>query len=64
MKQREKILAAHLKKMPVAVDVNLGELAEVTTGYSGADLALLCREAAYIALSEYQTAPVDSVSCY
>ncbi|GAB1602489.1 spermatogenesis-associated protein 5-like protein 1 [Argonauta hians] len=60
MTQREKMLAAHLAKMPVSVDVNLGELAAVTTGYSGADLALLCREAAYIALSEYQTAPANS----
>jgi transitional endoplasmic reticulum ATPase len=37
-------------RMPLADDVNLDLLAEKTHGFVGADLAALCREAAYAAL--------------
>jgi len=47
---RREILAVHCRTMPLAPDVDLEALAEVTTGYVGADLAALCREAAMAAL--------------
>ena len=36
--------------MKLSEDVDLAQLAENTLGYVGADLASLCREAAFIAL--------------
>ena len=43
---REKILAVHAKKVPVASDVQLKKVAQGTPGFSGADLANLVNEAA------------------
>ena len=42
---RLQILKIHSRKMPLAEDVNLARLAEITHGYVGADLAALCAEA-------------------
>ncbi|MFV0948589.1 AAA family ATPase [Wolbachia endosymbiont of Nasonia giraulti] len=42
---REKILGLYTKKVPMAPDVNLAELAEETNGFSGADLENLVNEA-------------------
>ncbi len=42
---RLEILRVHTRKMPLAEDVNLEEIADKTDGYSGADLANLVREA-------------------
>ncbi|RLE77474.1 MAG: AAA family ATPase, partial [Thermoprotei archaeon] len=47
---RKEILLVHTRNMPLADDVNLDEVAEMTHGYTGADLAALCREAAMAAL--------------
>ncbi|QOJ79697.1 CDC48 family AAA ATPase [Infirmifilum lucidum] len=47
---RREILQVHTRNMPLAEDVNLDELAEITHGFTGADLAALCREAAMRAL--------------
>jgi len=47
---RKEILLVHTRNMPLADDVNLDEIAEMTHGYTGADLAALCREAAMAAL--------------
>lgn len=44
---RKEILAIHTRKMPLAEDVNLQIIANKTHGFVGADLASLCREAAY-----------------
>ncbi|RLG90838.1 MAG: AAA family ATPase [Candidatus Hecatellales archaeon] len=49
---RLKILKIHTRNMPLAEDVNLEKLAEITEGYVGADLEALCREAALTALRE------------
>ena len=52
-KGRLEILQIHTRGMPLASDVSLEKLAEITHGYTGADLALLCREAAMNALRRY-----------
>jgi len=49
-KGRRAILEIHSRGMPLAEDVDLEELAEITHGFVGADLAALCREAAMVAL--------------
>jgi cell division protease FtsH len=46
---REKILAVHMKKVPLAPDVMPRVLARGTPGFSGADLANLVNEAALLA---------------
>jgi cell division protease FtsH len=49
IKGREKILKVHMKKSPVAPDVNPLILAKGTPGFSGADLENLVNEAALLA---------------
>jgi len=49
---RYEILKVLTRNMPLAEDVDLMKLAEITEGYVGADLAALCREAAILALRE------------
>lgn len=51
-KARHEILQIHTRGMPLA-DVDLKKLAEMTHGYTGADLAALCRETAMKALRRY-----------
>jgi cell division protease FtsH len=46
---REKILRVHMKKTPLAPDVNANVIARGTPGFSGADLANLVNEAALLA---------------
>jgi cell division protease FtsH len=46
---REGILRVHTRKIPLANDVNLSVVARGTPGFSGADLANLCNEAALFA---------------
>jgi len=59
-KARLEIFKVHTRKMPLANDVNLEELARKTEGYSGADIAAVCREAALIALrEEFKVKPVE-----
>jgi transitional endoplasmic reticulum ATPase len=43
---RHEVLAIHTRGMPLADDVDLGELARTTYGFVGADLSALAREAA------------------
>ncbi len=50
---RKEILQIHTRSMPLAEDVNLDELAEITHGFVGADLAQLAREAAMNALRKF-----------
>ena len=49
IKGRQKILEVHIKRTPVAPDVNLTVLAKGTPGFSGADLENLVNEAALLA---------------
>ncbi|MEM1371004.1 MAG: ATP-dependent zinc metalloprotease FtsH [Pseudomonadota bacterium] len=46
---REKILRVHMRKVPIAPDVNAKVVARGTPGFSGADLANLVNEAALLA---------------
>jgi len=50
---RIEILKIHTRGMPLADDVNLDTLAQLTHGFVGADLAALAREAAIRALRRY-----------
>ncbi len=50
---RFEILQIHTRGMPLAQDVDLKRLSEFTHGYTGADIASLCREAAMKALRRY-----------
>ncbi len=52
---REKILKIHLRKTPLAPDVDLKAIAKGTPGFSGADLANLCNEAALLAARANRT---------
>ena len=51
---REAILKVHTRRVPLASGVNLGELAAVTPGLSGADLKNLVNEAALLAARREQ----------
>ena len=50
---RMEILQIHSRGMPLAENVDLKRFAEITHGYTGADLEALCREAAMKALRRY-----------
>src|ERR1700741_2656958 len=49
VKGREGILAVHVRKIPLADDVDISVIARSTPGFSGADLANLVNEAALLA---------------
>ncbi|MEM1768593.1 MAG: AAA family ATPase, partial [Desulfurococcaceae archaeon] len=50
---RLEILQIHTRNVPLSEDVDLNKLAEMTHGYTGADLAALVKEAALKALERY-----------
>ena len=45
---REAILQVHARNKPLAADVDLGNIAKITPGFTGADLANLLNEAALL----------------
>jgi len=49
IKGREEILKVHIRKIKLSPDVDLKSIASQTPGFSGADLANLCNEAALLA---------------
>ncbi|KNC75683.1 hypothetical protein SARC_11799, partial [Sphaeroforma arctica JP610] len=49
---RVEILRIHTQDMQLSADVSLAHLAELTPGFTGADIEGLCREAALTALRE------------
>ena len=50
---RYEALQIHTRNMPLGENMDLKRLADVTHGYTGADIASLCREAAMKALRRY-----------
>ncbi len=50
---RKEIFKIHLKGKPLAPDVDLDELARRTEGYSGAEIANVCRAAAIAAIRDH-----------
>jgi transitional endoplasmic reticulum ATPase len=51
-KSRLDIFKIHTRDMPLAENISLEDLSIVTDGYVGADIELICREAAVLALRE------------
>ncbi len=49
LKEREAIFGVHMRKLKLSEDVNVEFLAKQTPGFSGADIANVCNEAALIA---------------
>ncbi|TRZ03058.1 hypothetical protein DNTS_029717, partial [Danionella cerebrum] len=60
--QRRSILQCVCREMPLAADVDLNTVAEITCGYVGADLSALCREAALQAMRDSGAGARASVS--
>ncbi|MGC9182142.1 AAA family ATPase, partial [Thermogladius sp.] len=59
-KARLEIFKVHTRRVPLASDVNLEELARLTEGYTGADIAAVVREAVMLALRErLEARPVE-----
>ena len=52
--ERREILGIHTEGLPLEDDVDLGEIAEVAGGWTGADLELVCKKAAILALEEFR----------
>ena len=52
VQERVAIVRLHSKGLPLGADVELDSIAGACHGYSGADLAAVCREAAMCAISE------------
>ncbi len=66
---RKQILQIHVNNMPISKDVSIEELANITHGYTGADLNALVKEAAMSTLRKLlpkiidkQSIPVDVLS--
>jgi len=60
LEARKEILKVHTRDMPLASDVDLDKLSEITDGFSGADIEGLCREAAMAAVrDDWKAKPVE-----
>ena len=59
---RAAILALHARRLPLSSDVDLTAIADGCFGYSGADLASLCREVAMVAISEAAAATFSAAA--
>ena len=59
---RESILKVHVRKVPLAPDVEPRVIARGTPGFSGADLANLVNEAALLAARRASRAPISPIS--
>ena len=60
-KGRENIFKIHTKKKPLAEDVNLTKLIEMTEGFSGADIEGLCNRAAMTAIKRFVNSKEKSI---
>lgn len=53
LKARKEILKIHTRRMSLASDVNFDELAKLTDGYTGADIAAATKEAGMLAVRKF-----------
>ncbi|MEM2820590.1 MAG: CDC48 family AAA ATPase, partial [Candidatus Bathyarchaeia archaeon] len=53
LEARKEILKIHLRKKPLAEDIDIDELAKRTEGYTGADLSAICNTAVMLAIREH-----------
>ena len=53
LRTRQKILEIHTKDKPIGIDVDLRRIAEVTEGFSGADVSAIANTAVSLVLHEY-----------
>ena len=60
-KGRQNIFEIHTKKKPLASDVNIAKLVELTDGFSGAEIAAVANRAAIAALKKYVGGKVQNV---
>jgi len=61
LKGRQHIFEIHTKKKPLASDVNITKLVELTDGFSGAEIAAVANRAAIIALKRYVSGKSQNV---
>ena len=61
---RKNIFGIHTREKPLADDVDMDKLADVTEGFTGADIAAVCNEGVMLAIREYIDSgqPVDEES--
>ncbi|MDI6859721.1 MAG: AAA family ATPase, partial [Methanocellales archaeon] len=57
--EREKIFSIHLEGKPLSKDIDIKGLAKNTSGYVGADIEAICREATMLALREFIQSGVE-----
>jgi len=60
---RKKIFEVHTRNMKLCKDVDLEKLADMTEGYSGADIAAVCREAGLNAIRRAIKEGKKSIGC-
>ena len=60
-KGRQHIFEIHTKKKPLAKDVNITKLVELTNGFSGAEIGAVTNQAAIIALKRYVTGKIQNI---
>ena len=60
-KGREHIFKIHSKKKPLETDVNISKIVELTSGFSGAEIAAVANRAAVTALKRYVGGKSESV---
>ena len=60
-KGRQHIFEIHTKKKPLADDVDLAKLVEITDGFSGAEIAAVANRAAIAALKRYVDGSAENV---
>ena len=58
---RKHIFEIHTKKKPLASDVNISNLVELTEGFSGAEIAAVANRAAIIALKRYVSSDSQNI---
>jgi transitional endoplasmic reticulum ATPase len=60
-KGRQHIFEIHTKKKPLAKDVNIPKLVELTNGFSGAEIGAVTNQAAIIALKRYVNGKIQNI---